>query len=313
MMDLGDERTAAGDHEAALKAYQAADGIMGVPTTGLEVGKALEKLGRLIEARDALIRVVRSPEQPDEPAAFKAAREKAARLAAELPPRTPSLTLKIIGLAEGVQPEVSLDGNRLQPDLFGLPVKVNPGERRVKATAAGYLPVEQSATLAEGEKKELELAFQPDPNASAASTSTADGAPVTGEAELSSGRRSRTLMWIGFGVGAAGVLAGSVTGVMSLSKAGSAKDACDGNRCPPEAQDDIDSSKTLANVSNVAFAVGVVGIGVGVWQLFATRSAARETPPAAAAKQFRAEPVIGIGHVGVVGHFAGPWAPERSS
>src|SRR5262245_66695671 len=60
-MDLGDDKTAAGDLEGALKAYQAADGIMGVPTTGLEVARALEKLGRLIEARDACVRVTRFP------------------------------------------------------------------------------------------------------------------------------------------------------------------------------------------------------------------------------------------------------------
>src|SRR5262245_53464167 len=62
-MDLGDDKAAAGDLEGALKAYQAADGIMGVPTTGLEVGRALEKLGRLIEARDAFVRVARFPRE----------------------------------------------------------------------------------------------------------------------------------------------------------------------------------------------------------------------------------------------------------
>jgi hypothetical protein len=40
LMDQGDVSMAAGDHEAALAAYRAADDIMGVPTTGLEVGKA---------------------------------------------------------------------------------------------------------------------------------------------------------------------------------------------------------------------------------------------------------------------------------
>jgi hypothetical protein len=114
---------------------------------------------------------------------------------------------------------------------------------------------------------------------------------------------SRTLMWIGFGVGAAGVVAGSATGLMSLSRASSAKDRCIDSRCPPEARDDIDASNSLANVSNIAFAVGVVGIGVGVWQLLATSGPDQEQVAAPAPFKVRAEPFIGIGKLGVVGTF----------
>ena len=40
LMQIGDGRYASGDYEAALRAYQGADEIMGVPTTALAVGRA---------------------------------------------------------------------------------------------------------------------------------------------------------------------------------------------------------------------------------------------------------------------------------
>ena len=82
--------------------------------------------------------------------------------------------------------------------------------------------------------------------------------------------RVSPLVYVGFGVGAAGLAVGSVTGILSLSKASRAKDHCEDNACREAARDDIDGSKTLANVSNVAFAVGVVGIGVGVYGLLSS-------------------------------------------
>ena len=305
LMDLGDEKTAAGDHEAALKAYQAADAIMGVPTTGIEVGKALEKLGRLVEARDAYVRVTRYPARSGESATFTNARDTAAQSAEALGRRIPSLTLKITGLPDGTSPEVSLDGTAVRSDLLGLPLKVNPGARRVTATAPGFLPIEQEVTLAEGGAEQLELAFQPDPSAPAAPSEgpAGDAAPDAEQGVSTADAPSRTLMWIGFGVGAAGIVAGSVTGVMSLSRASAAKDQCDGSRCPPEAEDEIDSSKTLGNISNIAFAVGVVGIGVGVWQLLATSSGPTEQVAVHRAPKLRVEPTIAFNRIGVRGSF----------
>jgi hypothetical protein len=298
-MDLGDEKTAAGELEGALKAYQAADGIMSVPTTGLEVGRTLEKLGRLIEARDAFVRVARFPREAGESPVFTTARDKAAELANALGARIPSLTLKHTGLPSGVRPDVVLDGNPLQKELLGLPMRVNPGKVLVRATAPGFLPLEREAMLAERETKEIELAFQADPNAPAAlpahEETPAPNAPRTQEAP------SRTAMWIAFGVGAAGIVTGSVTGLMSLSKTDAAKKTCDGNHCPEAAAKDIETAKTLAHVSNAGFAVGVLGAGIGVWQFFSASPDAPEK--SAGASGFRAEARVGVGSVSVAGTF----------
>jgi hypothetical protein len=297
-MDLGDDKAATGDFDGALKAYQAADGIMGVPTTGLEVGRALEKLGRLIEARDAFVKVARFPREAGESSVFTTARDKAAELANALDTRIPRLSFKITGVPSGTPVQVNLDGNPLGPELLGLPVKVNPGKVTLRATAPGFLPVESEVTLGEREAKEVPLAFQPDPNAAAKPART--DAPVS-KASTAQGGRSRTLMWTAFGVGVAGIATGTVTGSLSLSKTKTAQGSCDGNQCPKAVEKDLDAAKTLANVANVGFAVGVVGAGVGIWQLLSTSGDAPKK--AAAPPGLRAEAHVGIGSITVAGTF----------
>src|SRR5262245_28279562 len=58
LMKQGDDRFAAGDYAHALEAYRAAHALVAVPTTGLAVAQAQEKLGHLVEAHDAAIEVM---------------------------------------------------------------------------------------------------------------------------------------------------------------------------------------------------------------------------------------------------------------
>jgi isocitrate lyase len=67
LMDQGDERVAHQDYAAALTLYRAAHDIMNVPTTGIEVARTLSSLGKLVEARDAALEVLKLPEAPNEP------------------------------------------------------------------------------------------------------------------------------------------------------------------------------------------------------------------------------------------------------
>ena len=301
-MDLGDRSFANRDYQGALKAYRAADDIMNVPTTGMEVGKTLEKLRLLVEAHDILLRVTRHPARPDEPKPFTAARQAAARMLTELGPRIPRLTLRAGGLPAGVQPDITVDDDRIGSERVGSPIMLNPGAHRVVGRASGFALVKHEVSLREGESKDVTLAFVAVPDASSGEP-RARGRSDAGRPAAATERKSRTLMWIGFGVGAAGIAAGGVTGSLSLSRVASAKKHCDGNNCRPEAQSDIDGANVLANVSNVAFAVGAVGLGVGVWQFLETRGAPSEAPAAAAASGVRAAVSVGPGGVEVLGTF----------
>jgi len=87
------------------------------------------------------------------------------------------------------------------------------------------------------------------------------GGPVTRQKARSS---TPALVYLGFGVGAAGALVGTATGIVSLSKASSAKDQCEETSCWPEARSDADSAKRYATVSNISFGVGLAGVAIGL-------------------------------------------------
>lgn len=299
LMDQGDARLEAGAYEAALEAYRGADAIMAVPTTGLEVGRTLEKLGRLLQAREALQRVAASPSLPDEPKAFAAARQKAERLALELTPRIPRLRVTVVGVPSGVAAELSIDGKRLEARTLGVAFEVEPGAHRLSGRAPGQAEVTRDVALAEGQLQEVALIFtaQPAPSSPAVAEAAKAGRPA-GERSAPATRGKRVLLWGSLGLAAVGLTAGSITGLKSLSLTSDVKERCRETACPAQTKDDIGEAKTLANVSNVAFGVGVAALGVGIWQLLSPAAGAK--PKAARAAPHVA---IGVGTVGVKGVF----------
>jgi hypothetical protein len=84
------------------------------------------------------------------------------------------------------------------------------------------------------------------------------------------------LVYVGFGVAGVGVLVGSLYGADSLHATNTARERCVDGRCPASSFDFIDQAKTSAAISNVAFGVAIVGLGIGVYGLLAKPSAAKE-------------------------------------
>jgi hypothetical protein len=80
-------------------------------------------------------------------------------------------------------------------------------------------------------------------------------------------KAARLRGFIGLGVGGAFLIAGGVTGVMSLVQTSDIEDRCAGERCPRGERDAISRANTLANLSNVGLALGVVGVGYGLFEL----------------------------------------------
>jgi tetratricopeptide (TPR) repeat protein len=167
LMDLGDARFEAKNYGSALEQYRAADEIMNVPTTGIEVGRTLERLGRLLEARETLRKVSEFPQRADEPRPFASARQRADRLLGDIAPRIPRVTLQVSGLPEGTTPEITWDGQRIDDARVGGYLEANPGVHHVSGKAAGFPDVKRDVRLAEGQALQVELAFgrapAPDP------------------------------------------------------------------------------------------------------------------------------------------------------
>jgi hypothetical protein len=321
LLDQGDEAMKAGDAKAAHEHYKAADELMKVPTTGVERARAEIAVGMLLEAETTLLRVTRYPRSPSEPGAFTQARSEATKMYGELQPRIPSLGFELSGIAEGVEPSVTVDGAKVSS--LAVPRPANPGEHAIHAEAPGYKPIDTTITLAEAEKKAVTLAFEVDPNApaaAAASTAAAKPSPAatpapsapapppTSPPPADSGSGLSPLVWVGFGVGAAGMVVGGITGAMSLSESSSLEDECGGTSCPPDRQDDIDSALTVSHVSTIGFAVGGAGIVVGVVGLLISgsgddRAAGKHRGSHRRRIGVELEPMLGVGSAGLRGRF----------
>jgi hypothetical protein len=255
LMDLGDSKYDSGDYAGALEAYQGADRIMGVTSTGLAMGKALVKLGRLLEARDKLLAVSRIAASPDESPVLTQAREEARQLQDSIADKIPQLTVRIIGVAAGVECSVRVDGHPVPPATISLPRAVDPGKHTVSASAPGYHAVSETVTLEEGAKQTITLALR------------STHKPPVEERKPEPGITVSPLVWAGIAVAGAGVVVGAITGGLSLSAASDVKDECTDNVCPRRLEEDGDRSLTLAHVSTASFIVAGVGAalaGVGL-------------------------------------------------
>ncbi|MBN1606376.1 MAG: hypothetical protein JW940_07065 [Polyangiaceae bacterium] len=288
-MDNADARFHAKDFAEALRLYQAADDIMHVPTTGLEVARTLAEMNRLVEAYDRALVVTRLPSAPREPAPFVEARKRAQALADELARRIPSMVVKVQGVAPDAAVQVQVDGAPIAQSAALLPLKLDPGKHQIVVTAPGYERVELERDIPEGQLTEIvaELRPAPPPQAEPArlpapvqAQPARPAPPVSAPAQATPEAEPEIpmLAYVGIGVGALGVGVGAVTGTWSWAKTASLRDEdCGGgNSCSPESKSERATANTLANISNVAFGVGLVGAGLGVYALVAARS---EQPP----------------------------------
>ena len=287
LMDQGDQDVAKKDLAGALKAYRGADAIMHVPTTAIEVARTEEQLGLLVEAREAALAILRLPHDAAEPAAFVEARAAATAMSDRLAPRIPSIALRVTGVAAGAIVTVTFDGEAIPEDALGLPRRANPGAHAIVVTAAGYETARRDVKVAETDNVVVDVPLVP----------AAAGTPADTPAGKPPGR---TRTYALFGIGAAGIVVGSVTGVLSLTKASSAH--CTNDVCPPGKESDVSSAKTLAWTSDIAFGIGIAGVAVASVFYF---TAPHDAPAKASASALRivGGPTANGAALGVAGRF----------
>jgi hypothetical protein len=265
LMAEGREKREAGDLTAALKAFTTADSIMHVPTTGLEVARTQEKMGQLLEARETLLAVLRIPPQPSDPPPFAEARKIAETLDADLANRIPTLVLEATSEVPGPI-TVTVDDQTIASNLVSVPRKMNPGKHVLVAKAGGE-EARETITLAPHETKHVALRVVKKP--------PPPPAPIADRPIEDPKRQVPLVTWIGLGVGAAGLLTGTITGVVSIAQTNSLE-GCNGDQCPRDQQSTIDSASTFATVADVGFVVAGVGLAVAAVGWFVLRPAANK-------------------------------------
>jgi hypothetical protein len=269
-----------------------------------ETAQDLQRAGRLIEARQQLTTCASSA-CPGAVRADCADRLKA--VAAALP--TVLLSPKDAGGGDASAATLSIDGAAEAAALDGKPLPVDPGTHTFTMTLAGRSPVSLRLTLSEGDHVRRDVVFKAAPAPAPASAEPpAQGNEPAGPPAASPGASNvvtmRRIGWAAMGAGAAGLVLGTVFGLVAVGKHSSLGDECNGRECPATAQPDIDGQHFDAVAANISFAVGILGVAAGGALVFLfPESAASTQPPRSAAGGIVVRPWAGLGNLGVSGSF----------
>lgn len=246
-----------GDHATALDRFLKAEEIYHAAPHVLFIGRSSEKLGKLVEAREAYEKLVGEELGPDAPEQFRTAQSDAQAELDALQDRIPSLTISLQGV-EGLATTVTIDGKAVPPEALASPVEVNPGEHVVALTVPGRAPTQQTVELAEGATSSVELT--PGPPVAEDDDGETSPPPIAADAE----EPSIVPPLIVGGVGVALIGVGAITGVLTLNDAAELKDRCADTPCPVENQSLEDDVVTMSWVSTVGFIAGGAAVAGGV-------------------------------------------------
>lgn len=288
----------------AIENLERAESLYHAPTILGRLGECQVETGRIVLGTENLNRVVREQLPPNAPAPFLAAQQRAKGVLDRALPRIAYLVVQVTpkDLASAV---VTVDGAPVPNALIGAERPTDPGAHEVVVKAAGYNESKASVTLTEGSHQEVALVLTPDPNAAVAGALPAQPTPVApppaspAPAPAASSGGNNTLAYVLLGVGGAGLVTGSVTGLMAMSKKSSLD--CPDKHCSPAEHDTLDSAKTLATVSTIGFGVGLAGAAVGVVLLMTGNKT--EAAPAARVGNITARPWAGSQMLGLEGSF----------
>jgi hypothetical protein len=317
-----------GRFKDAVELFGKAESVMHAPPHLLFLARSHVKLGQLVRAREAYLKILKETLAANSPKAFRDAQTAAETEVREVEPKIASLTIRIEGGAGASDVAVMVDGVALPSVLIGLAQPIDPGTHRIEAGATGLRAPSEPVTLGEGEKKDVVLKLEPAPGAAplvappaaAAPAPAADGATPappaatqpaaspTSDAGVAkdSGSGLRIGSYVAFGVGAVGLVGGTLFTLQSASKRKDADAAFAGCSAEPggchqsdprsaqtdELDRDADSKKTLGIVG---FAVGGVGVAAGVTLLLLSSGGDEQ--------KAGIQPFIGLGSAGLCGRF----------
>jgi hypothetical protein len=280
------------------------------PTILVELGYCRCEQGELVEGTEALNRVARENLGSNPPSAFVDAQNRARTLVEKYSPKLAKLVITVQA-PPGAQFEVTVDGKPVSSALLGAPRPSDPGVRKVIVTGNGFKTAAESVTLSEGGQGEVALTLEAE--------EVVVVIPLDGE-EVEPGPSNirdttppptpkspnRVPMYVSYGVGAVGLVAGTVFGLSALNRKSDLDDRCRDARCPDDSQADIDAMTRNANIATLGFAVGVLGAGLGTYFLLTEDHSSASTAGSKTAACSRGpcvRAVVGLGALGMEGVF----------
>jgi hypothetical protein len=241
----GIDLLAKGEARAAIAKLEEAERLFHAPTHLLYLARALRELGELVAAHETYVQILLEEIPNYAPEPFQEAQRQATKEVEELRERVATVRVRVEGARPG-EARVSIDGEEIAAERLAHPIAVTPGGHDVVAAGDGVEKSERvEATIGQTSEVVLTLvAGAPEPVTSQP--------PATGEGSFPA---LATVLAV---IGGGALIAGAVTGGMTLAKASDIKDTCVEDICPLEQQGEADDAKLLGNVSTGLFVAGGV-------------------------------------------------------
>jgi hypothetical protein len=279
------------DYAAAVDRFARADALVHAPTLVVDWARALQGLGRYVEAHEKYELVLREGVDSSSPKSWLRALEEAKKELDSLKPRLGWVT---VILKEPAEASVRIDGALVPPAAVGVKRAADPGFPEVTVSADGYEPFKQIVTVGPGEEKTIEVSLRKLPEVETPSTAPAD--PYRSR-QASGARRAWT--YVALSVGSAALVAGGVSGGLALRKRGQLQDRClDDGRCPASQSKRISTYHLYGTISGASLAVGLAGLGTGLVLLLSEPKSQDATR-----RGWRVRPSLGFGTIGAEGSF----------
>jgi hypothetical protein len=273
----GRKLRAAGEFAKAVEKLKVAYALYPTPVTGDELALGYRDAGKLIEARETALRVVKMPVESDEGKASEAARASCSAMVNDLGPKIGQVTLAITGVPSSATPTVTIDGEPVNAAVLGEPRAINPG-KHVAVVTVEATEKRVEFEMGAGEKKTVtiavpEVAAKPVPTVTAVPTVIAPPPPPPTRVESSTG----WLTYTGFGVAGVGLAIGTITGLSAMSSSNKLILNCTDGRCPSSEESRIRGYDNAATISTVSFILAGVGLTVGIIDLATGATATKRT------------------------------------
>ncbi len=272
-----------GDAASACPKFEESQRLEPGVGTKLNLANCYERVGRSASAWILYLEVESDTKRNGQLDRQTLAHDRAAALA----PKLSRITIEVPAQSRADGLTIERDGTAVGSAQWGVSIPVDPGQHTVVARAPGKKDWQKAISVAaDASTQTLEVptleAAPVTPNPGATATESASRTPAKPHSHA-----QRYASYAAFGVGGAGVIVGSIFGLTAISKNNQSNGSdCQGDTCirgSSDAQARADA-RSAGNISTIAFAVGVAGLGTGL-VLFLTEPK-QEAPASASLAAF---------------------------
>lgn len=265
------------DFPQALVEFRASIELYGSPNTRLYLARCLRELGRLDESVPEFERAMREAgDRARLDPRYVQTRDAAQAELLQVEPRVGRLTLTIPDAPEGAS--IRVNQRPVPVAALGIAIPVMPGPVSIIIEAAGFEPEERHTEVAAGREATVGVVLRrraATEGYTEVGTLTRPVGPARPMAPRASGP-SRSLAWIGVGVGAAGFVGFAAFYAMANGRYDDLGARCVGG-CTSVTQSEVDEGRTFQTLTNISLGVGIAGAAAAVTLFVIGRPS--EAPP----------------------------------